>query len=466
MPLNKLTRKHVHILWDSECDIAFSTLKSALISAPILAYPDFSIPFELHTDASSTGIGFALCQIQGGRNRAIAYGGRNLNPAERNYSTTEREALAVVEGIKKFRNYLYGHKFTIYTDHNALRWLMSIKDPNGRLARWALFIQQYDFTIVYKAGRENSDADALSRRCYTTTPTRNAYESAGVPVDRIREFQRNDAVLADLISCIETQQLPANQNKARSFLLQGDKFYLDDNGLLFSLWTPRRRSSQAVFPQLVIPEALKHEILVWAYDDITAGHLGPQKTYAKIRTRYYWRNMFRDIDRWCKSCVDCAVKKSLRNRHRAPLLPIPVENGFDRVAVDCLGPFPRSNAGNRYVVVFTEYLTRWPEAFAVPTIDARTIANLLVEKILARHGAPRTLLSDRGTNFLSTLVRSVLLNASIISSASPYLCTLVVTKKIGTTTWQQSFLHTASALMIQLARAPSFFFMVASLDYL
>ena len=223
------------ISWDSDCDAAFTTLKSALISAPILAYPDFSIPFELHTDASSTGIGFALCQTQDGLNRAIAYGGWDLNLGERNYSTTEREALAIVEGIKKFRNYLYGHKFTIYTDHNALRWLMSIKDPNGRLARWALLIQQYDFTIVYKAGTQNSDTDALSRRCYAMTPTLSAYDSAGVPVDRIRHLQRNDVELTDLISYIETNQLPSNQNKPRSFLLQGDKFYLDDNGLLFSL---------------------------------------------------------------------------------------------------------------------------------------------------------------------------------------------------------------------------------------
>ena len=115
--------------------------------------------------------------------------------------------------------------------------------------------------------------------------------------------------------------------------------------------------------------------------------------------------MFRDIDRWCKSCVDCAMKKSPRDRHRAPLLPIPVENAFDRVAVDCLVPFPCFNAGNRYVVVFTEYLTWWPETFAIPNIDTRTIANLLVQKILAGHGAPRTLLSDRRTNSLSTLVR-------------------------------------------------------------
>lgn len=420
-PLNQLTHKNTRFNWTAACDNAFHELKSSLISAPILAYPDFSLPFELHTDASSTGIGYALCQTQAGLNRAIAYGGRDLNAAERNYSTTEREALAIVEAIKKFRNYLYDRKFTIYTDHHALRWLMSIKDPNGRLARWALLIQQYDFTIVYKAGKLNSDADALSRRSYAEIPTLNAYDFAGVPIERIRQLQHDDAELADLIAYLETSELPTNQNRARSFLLQGDKFYLDENGLLFCLWTPSKRRRYDVCSQLVIPDALKHEILVWAHDDITAGHLGPQKTYGKIRTRYYWRNMFRDIERWCKSCVDCAMKKSPRNRHKAPLLPIPVENAFDRVAVDCLGPFPVSNAGNRYVVVFTEYLTRWPEAFAVPNIDAHTIASLLIDNILARHGAPRTLLSDRGTNFLSALVRAV--------------CDLLNTKKVNTTAY-------------------------------
>ena len=130
--------------------------------------------------------------------------------------------------------------------------------------------------------------------------------------------------------------------------------------------------------------------------------------------------MFRDIERWFKSCVDCAYKKSPQNRHKAALLPIPVENVFDRVAVDCLGPLPVSNTGNRYVVVFTEYLTRWPEAFAVPNIDARSIASLLIDNILARHGAPRTLLSDRGSNFLFALVRAVcdLLNTKKVNLSS------------------------------------------------
>ena len=152
---------------------------------------------------------------------------------------------------------------------------MSIKYPNSRLARWALLIQQYDFTIVYKAGKLNSDADALSRRSYATIPTLNAYDLAGVPIERICQLQQDDAELADLIAYLETSELPTNQNRARSFLLQGDKFYLDENGQLFCLWTPSKRRRYDVCSQLVIPEALKHEILIWAHDDITAGNLGP-----------------------------------------------------------------------------------------------------------------------------------------------------------------------------------------------
>lgn len=131
--------------------------------------------------------------------------------------------------------------------------------------------------------------------------------------------------------------------------------------------------------------------------------------------------MFRDVELRCKSSVDCAVKQSPCDKHKAPLLPISVENAFDRLAVVCLDPFPLSNAGNRYVVVFTEHITRWPEAFAVPNTDASTIARLLVNHIVLTHGAPRTLLSDRGTNFLSSLVRSV--------------CELLNTKKVNKTAY-------------------------------
>ena len=149
-PLNALTKKGVYLHWTEECAVAFDKLKCALVSAPILAYPSFKEPFLLFVDASSTGIGFTLAQVQNAKEVVIAYNGRGLNQAERNYSTTEREALALVEGIKKFQPYLQNRKFTVVTDHSSLRWLMNVKDASGHLARWALLLQQYDFDIVHR----------------------------------------------------------------------------------------------------------------------------------------------------------------------------------------------------------------------------------------------------------------------------------------------------------------------------
>ena len=163
-PLNALTKKGGKFAWTQDCAAAFDKLKRALVSAPILAYPDFRKEFLLFVDASSTGIGFTLAQKQNDTEVVIAYNGRGLNEAEKNYSTTEREALALVEGIKKFQPYLFGRKFTVVTDHSSLRWLMNVKDATGRLARWSLLLQQYDFDIVHRPGKEHSNADSLSRR--------------------------------------------------------------------------------------------------------------------------------------------------------------------------------------------------------------------------------------------------------------------------------------------------------------
>ena len=140
--------------------------------------------------------------------------------------------------------------------------------------------------------------------------------------------------------------------------------------MLFHIWTPRNRLRNTPCNQLVIPTSLRYELLVWAHDDLTGGHFGTVKTYEKLRSRYYWRMMFADVNHWCCSCCDCAMRKSPRNRHKAPLLPIPVEGPFDRGACDVMGPFP----GNRYVVVFSEYLTRWCECFPVPSTEVPVIA--------------------------------------------------------------------------------------------
>ena len=158
-----------------------------------------------------------------------------------------------------------------------------------------------------------------------------------------------------------------------------------------------------------MPASLRFEILSNVHDHVSGAHFGVHKTFDKIKQRYWSKGMHKDVEHRCKSCTDheCSMRKSPRNSKKAPLLPIPVEGAFDRVAVDVLGPFPASNKGNRYIVVFSDYLTRWCEAFPVPSVEATVIACLLVDEIISQHGAPRVLLPDRGTNFLSKIVADV-----------------------------------------------------------
>uniref|UniRef100_H3G6X4 Reverse transcriptase RNase H-like domain-containing protein n=1 Tax=Phytophthora ramorum TaxID=164328 RepID=H3G6X4_PHYRM len=128
-----------------------------------LAYPDYGLPFKLTTDASKTGLGAVLSQDQGKGDQPIAYASKVNNPTVAKYSISELECLAVVWAVRLFRPHLYGRKFTIVTDHVALKWLMTTKEPAGRLHRWALTLQEFDFEVVYRPGRENQVADALSR---------------------------------------------------------------------------------------------------------------------------------------------------------------------------------------------------------------------------------------------------------------------------------------------------------------
>lgn len=163
-PLTELTKKDAKFQWTCAAEEAFQSLKTKLCESPVLAYPDFNKPFILSTDASGQALGAILSQIIDGQEHPIAYASRQLKPPEKNYSTTEREYLAVMFGIKYYRCYLMGKKFTIITDHRPLRWLLQLRDPSSRLARWALCLAEYEFDIQHRAGRKHGNADALSRQ--------------------------------------------------------------------------------------------------------------------------------------------------------------------------------------------------------------------------------------------------------------------------------------------------------------
>ena len=166
-PLDELTKKGTNVVekWDAKAEQSFINIKKALTESPVLIAPDFTKPFILYTDASNEGIGAVLCQVKDGKEHPIRFASKSLNKAEKAYATIEQEALAVHWAVTKFAEYFDGNrKFTIITDHNPLVWLMKARNWNKKLERWSLSLSSYWFDIVYRKGKDNVVADALSRK--------------------------------------------------------------------------------------------------------------------------------------------------------------------------------------------------------------------------------------------------------------------------------------------------------------
>lgn len=209
-PLTRLTKEDVPFVWEKEQEDAFSELRRRLQSPPILAHFDENAETDIHTDASNVGLGAILIQWQNGEEKVIAYASRTLSKAETNYSATEKECLAVIWAVSKFRPYLYGRPFRAISDHHSLCWLANLKDPSGRLARWSLRLQEYDITVVYKSGLKHNDADCLSRAPIESTSLE--YEQdfpflGALNTAEMAHHQRTDPELLLLIEYLEGRQV-------------------------------------------------------------------------------------------------------------------------------------------------------------------------------------------------------------------------------------------------------------------
>ena len=282
-PLYALTRKDAEFLWSDSCEKAFVRLKTLLTQAPILAFPNFSLEFRLETDASGLGLGAVLSQEQeDGTVRPIAYASRTLQAHERNYGSTELEALGVVWAVRHFRQYLYGHCCHVFTDHEALKSLLNSPHPSGKLARWGLAIQELDLHIHYKPGRKNEKADALSRSpcCMDFTGEVSEQVVAAVEAqssakggDRsLKELQREDLTLMPYFSYLEDRILPGDETEARELVLSRNQYEIVD-GILHRVEKDKTLR--------VIPPVAKRRQL---FDEVHSGKFGGHLRDAKIHS--------------------------------------------------------------------------------------------------------------------------------------------------------------------------------------
>ena len=250
-------------------------------------------------------------------------------------------------------------------------------------------IQELDLQIKHRAGCSNANADALSRSPLPAGENSNMGDTEGVlatlqpeeetePEMDLPSIQRRDEDLAAIIEYLETGILPSDEKVARTLVLSKSQYVLEDA----VLYKVEQDSTLRVIP----PEDQRERLFKDAHGGVFGAHLSDTKVHSELRRHYWWAGMRSDITRWTCGCL-------VRNTHspgravRAPLTPIPVAGPFDRVGVDVI-QFPRSNNGNQYAVVFVDYLTKWPEVFAVSDQSAATIANLLVREIISRHGVP------------------------------------------------------------------------------
>lgn len=402
-PLTYLTKADVDFKWETPQVEAFQELKRRLQTPPILAHFDEEADTEIHTDASSTGLGAVIVQRTDGLERVISYASRSLSKAEANYSTTEKECLAIIWATSKFRPYLYGRPFKVVSDHHALCWLANLKDPSGRLARWSLRLQEFDITVVYKSGRKHSDADCLSRAPVDPPPQDDQDDDSflgPISTDDFAERQRADPELKILMDYLQGKTADVPKVFRRGLA----SFFLRNNVLLKKNFSPLRADHL-----LVVPSALRPEVLEALHDDPTAGHLGVSRTLSRIQEKYYWPRLTADVAHYVKTCRDCQRRKTPTTRPAGLLQPVePPQRPFQQIGMDLLGPFPTSTSGNKWIVVATDYLTRYAETRALPKGTAAEVAKFFIENIVLRHGAPEVLITDRGTAFTADLTQAIL----------------------------------------------------------
>ena len=409
----------------------------------------------MDTDASEKGIGAVQSQEQNGQEKVITYFSRTLSRTEQNYCVTPCELLAMLKGIEHFHYYLYGRRFTLRTDHASLRWLLNFRKPKGQIAHWLQKLQKYDFEIQHRLGRSHGNADALSRRpCDEIDCTfcsrlekkdeevarlaRRVVANEGMPTnstepetsvfkiwskEEIIQKQAEDSDIRPLLQLkLDSTIKPTWENVSsqsygtKAYWAQWESLEIIE-GIMYRRWEdPDGRESKYL---LVAPKSLRSDILHQLHSSRTAGHLGVKKTAARVHQRFYWTDWWRYVQEWCKKCDVCATRKG-PSRKRAPLK---IYNGYpmERVAIDVLGPLPKTEGGNEYILIAQDYFTKWVEAFPLPNQQATTVAEVLVNQFFCRFGVPMELHSDQGRNFESIIFQEICKLLQITKNrTSPY----------------------------------------------
>ena len=452
-PLNDLLKKDTKFVWSEKCESAFNELKDRLTKAPILRFPQFDKEFTLSVDSSDYSIGFVLSQEFEGKQHPICFGGRALRDNELKWHITDKEGLALVEGIQHYRHYLANSKFRVFTDNVSVKYLQKLKDSQGRLGRWGLLLQGYNFEIKHRSGSQNCTADFLSRQRYSNstsiesndladhifylnsgdyTQTTLVYPGEGdadVMIAAAADEQEQHSVDANndlfiglfvhqrdcpdfkhIYQYLAHHEVPEDPQLARTVVAESYNYELED-GVLKHFYSKRGKNvplNERLVKQTAIPKCLRDELLKSYHDCIAGGgHQGFERTYSALRNKYFWPSMYADIREYVKTCEVCQQSKRAFNAKPPPLQPQAVDDVFGRWQMDILSGLPTTKDKYKHILVMVDSYSKWVELFPLRTQEATEVASVIFREIISRYGAMRSILSDRGRNFMSRLVQAL-----------------------------------------------------------
>lgn len=385
-PITEVLSSKKTFCWTEDANEAFRKIKQLLTTAPVLINPDFSRKFFIQCDASDFGIGAVLVQLDDeGNERPVAFMSKKLNSSQRNYSVTEKECLAALEAINRFRCYIELQEFEVITDHASLVWLMKQANLSGRLARWMFKLQAYKFTVSHRKGKENIVPDALSRSFNGEVSELSVVEP---------EIDLSSEHFSDLEYIELRNKISENKEKypdikvVDKFMYIRTEYYTGDSIQEENSW------------KLWVPFKLRKNVIERAHNDPIRSHGGMVKTIQLIRRHLYWPGLVKDVREYVRKCEVCKATK-------APNVSLKPEMGrsavsirpLQRLYIDLLGPYPRSKDRNIGILIVLDHLTKFHWLFPIRKFCSNTIMDILEKQIFHVFGVPETIISDNGSQF-------------------------------------------------------------------